>query len=652
MSDRRADARCRRRRPTPAAGRGLGALLAAVAALLGACTKLEAAREPRTLELVHVRPANPDGVLLNEELVFFLSTDVDRASVTRQSVRIRAADRSEARGSLRVEGQRIRFVPAPALASDLSDGGYRPGTSYEVELAGFPRPDGIRALAGDPLARTVHWSFRTVEVQEPRTRLVFEDRYQGRPKPLHVFPPPAGGPEAPYVIGPQGPVWMACEKPLDPASVRDRDFRFVPQARAGGEPVPARVRLVENEPVPAIRPRPEGASGEGWSLRPRAALLAIRPRQALAPGTSWTLQYDPGGPAEFSLRDFSAERVLEKGTLKRRVHVAADLGEAAGGSLLEDFADARLRSPLAVAGVDGTAHWGESGRVEVRWPAAAGDGAHGDVTLSSSEGRRDVRSLALDLAPGTTCELRPEPGLAVLRAQGRVTIRGRLVRRAEAPSSDPTVASWLARPQGAAREQTLSAWLARVAERDDTWTVIVAGGDLVVEGSIETTTPLLLCAGGVVRVTGAVRGVRNQVYLLREGGGLDIEPPATFAPLEIDVPVGPSPLARPLRFAVLSSPLPPTGAVRRWTAAEARGSRAGSGPDPRWRVRYLAESGAAPGEVSLDGAVESPLEIPLETQGGALRFVVELEVGTGGLWDPPWVDSVRLAWEQAAGEVR
>src|SRR5438105_4618741 len=62
---------------------------------------------PEVIHLRFVRPPAPELVFLNEDLVFYFSADVDRASVTRTSVQIRAGS-EDARGTLHVDGEKAR----------------------------------------------------------------------------------------------------------------------------------------------------------------------------------------------------------------------------------------------------------------------------------------------------------------------------------------------------------------------------------------------------------------------------------------------------------------------------------------------------------------------------------------------------------------
>jgi hypothetical protein len=639
---------------------------ACVALVLGplatSCTRWESEgqRAPRVMDLLLVRPQDPEGVFLNEDLVFFFSGEVDRASVTRASIDIRSGN-DEARGSLQVDGDRVRFVPAPVLSSDLSDGGYRPGAEYSVSIKGFPQPDGVRGAHGEPLARTRSWSFRTVAVTEPRGAFVFADRQQDRLGVLHMVPP-ITGPQDTYQLGTQDAIYLACDKPIDPSTLHDDDFELRSQSKDATAPIPVRARLIENEPVAALRAKPQQAHSSspaaGWLRERRAALIELTPKQTPTVG-NWSLHVlPPRTEHAFSLRDFSGQSILRSRPGPIPVQFLVQTQREAIVSV--DFIDRRLRSPVAVAGADGTACWNETGRVEVRYPLAAGSGVDGDVQLDAEESRADVQATRIALAARRECAWRMAPGIAVLRSQGRLAISGKLVRRVAEPGAHAPTEQMLERWHTAndvrKRDaefpvQTLSEWLEAAQADDLHWTVLIAGGDLVIEGELEVNTPLLLVAGGVVRVSGAVHGVEGQVFLMREGGGLAIHPPAAPAPsfLRLDQPVGHNPLRVPLLFAVMSGPIPESGRVARWLPAEVGGSRDGEQHkySGTWRVRYVHESAHA-GEIALDQeGVDSPVALD---RPGALQACIELFVQPGGAWDPPFVDYIRLGLEPSGPE--
>lgn len=639
--------------------------------------------EPAAHVLVHrlTRPEASDAVRLNEDLVFHFSGEVDRTSVTADSVRILGADGRAARGRLVVEGARVRFQPASVLAADLSDGGYVPGAEYTVEIAGFPRPDCLRGVDGAPLASTYRWNFRVVD---PATRpgACFEDRDPDRVRPLRLFPAPqagsetrrneesSGGLDLRYELGPLDAIYLRCEEPLDPSSLVDGAFAL--RSRQGAE-VRLRARLLENEPDAASRPRPararSSAGPAAWLREPRAALVELTPVTRLSGGPSspWRLVFNPEARAiEFVRvaflpglpalpiavprprsgvpRDLGGHPVWEPALVLVTFPVVERGRDDGRGAWLEEFVDTRLRSTLAVPGCDGTASWTDSGRVEVRFLKAAGDGRAGDVVLEGAPAFRDLHAVRASVPAGSTCRLSPDPGPVVLRAQGTLRIDGRLERATRGTSAfqfrDERLSTWLDGALAAPRE---------VAARDLDWTVLVAGGDLVVGGEIDVSTPILLVAGGRIRVTGSVRsGQPNQVFRLGEGGGAGLSASNVEA-LELDPPDW-NPLRTPLRFAVLSGPLPPRGTVVEWLEAEARGSAPPRGSSSTgWSVRYLPELARAPLEPDDLRTFDSPEQIE---KPGSIQLLVELVVEPGGRWRPPFVDSVRLAWRESEGGER
>jgi hypothetical protein len=612
------------------------------------------AAAPASLELRFVRPPQPSVVLLNEDLVFYFSGEVDRASVTRASVQIRAGN-EEARGHLLVDGEKVRFVPAPVLAADLSDGGYRPDTEYSVSIAGFPQLDGVRGVHGEPLSHTRTWKFRTVAVTAPRSGFVFEDRQPDKFGVLRMVPPLTGQQDE-YSIAPQDAIYLACDKPIDPSTLHDDDFEMRSLTR-DVPPIAFRARLIENQTLAVARPRPADARSSSapssWVRERRAALIELTPRESPTMG-SWSLYVLPAHREHpFSLRDFSGQPVWQATQRPLPVRVGGEPRRETNLSL--DFLDRRMRSPVDVAGADGTAYWNEDGRVEVRYPAAAGSGIDDDVTLGAVESRADLQATRVQLPAHAECNWKKSAGLALMRSQGRLSIAGKLRRFVE-PSASPATADlvlerWqnandVRKKEGDVAPQTLSEWLAQAARDDLEWTVLIAGGDLVIDGELSVNTPLVLCAGGVVRVSGAVHGEKGKVFLLREGGGLAIDPPAAPAPsfIKLDPPVGRNPLRVPLRLVVMSQPIPETGRVSRWWPAEAGGSRdveqhKYSGT---WSVRYVSEN-AASSEIDASAqAFDSPLAFDHPT---ALQLRIELFVQPGETWDPPFVDYVHLSWD-------
>ncbi|MBK7643522.1 MAG: hypothetical protein IPJ19_10835 [Planctomycetes bacterium] len=604
--------------------------------------------EVHTLTLVRMDPGIREGVFLNEALTFHFDAEVDPLSVGRDTLSIQTRAGERAHGSLRVEGQRVVFRPDVPHAADLSDGGYRPGAEYIVTLAGFPRPDGLRGSDGAPLARTQHLRFTTVALDSPRRNRIFDDPYQEHSKPPDLFP---GGP-GDYQVSAGDPIYLACGKQLDPTSIHARDFVLVPKhSGTGAQELTCFARLLENDPA-AQRAAPRGVRSlygdSAWSAERRAALIELAPEQTLKEG-DYTLWYRPAAPPageeSWSLRDFSLRSSFPPGPQQfpHTIHVfPAGSSETNVGELLEDFDDKDLSTPLVVPGCDGTATWDGTGRVVVHYPLAAGDGSAGAVSLGEVEPRSDLQATSVDLAADVTCSLGDAPGLVVLRAQGRITLAGRLERRtpyAEALDCD------------AQRGEQLSGWLARAQAANPSWIVLIAGGDIVLSGELRSSVPVLLVAGGQIRDAGLYSAPKDGLWSQSGAGGIRASNGPRPARFYLDPPVGLNPLRRELRYAVVSGPLPQSGQVMRWISAassggfeppvDARRPVSSDHTSSSYTVRYFPAD--APQAPDFSKGVTNPAFLP---QPGAVRFVVELVVGDDKDFLAPYVDRVQLSYEQ------
>ena len=244
---------------------------------------------------------------------------------------------------------------------------------------------------------------------------------------------------------------------------------------------------------------------------------------------------------------------------------------------------------------------------------------------------RDLHAHGLLIPGEATAELAPGPGLRVLRAQGLLHVQGKLLR-------DQTGGSLQAVPFEETKlgtsSGTLSAFLAQAAQDDRSWTVLVAGGDIWIEGEIDVDTPLILAAGGRVRIDGRVRYPDFEFFKVGEGGGIGLSKPLRPLALALDPPVG-NPLAGPITLAVLSSPLPRRARqTYLWRNLQV-GLHHGSG---RARVRFLGAGQKLERELFVD----HPVQLPTDQ---ALRLLVELQLLPGEVWDPPLVDFVSISWD-------
>jgi hypothetical protein len=553
-----------------------------------------------------------EGVYLNEEIVLTFSQAIDPSSVASTSLRIVDDAGREAEGRWEVVGRQARFAPRPVLSGTLTDGGYLPGTVYSVDLGGFPRLDGLRGLKGEPLDRSWRWSFSTAEVGPGRRGFVFDDASPGtgahvslsNARPLH----------------PGEALVLECNEPLDPSSLREEEFR-IERVESGAAAFTCRVkaRFLANHP--------EGSRGP---LEP-CAVIEFMPTERLEPGSYLLLG------SGVTLTDYGGNPVWPAG-LGRQPHAfgvrrpppsgAGELESQAHYQL--SFLDRTEFLSVAVPGTDGLAHWSDGGVLSVRFPKAAGEGAHGALDLRGLEDRHDLQATTLSVAKGAQVDLGAGPGLRVLRAQGRVHIAGHLGRRisqTDEPRPGPAIPG-----HPYVDGESLSQWLERARAEDWPWTVLIAGGDLVIDGDLVVNTPLLLVAGGWIRVEGRVDQPPGQLWLLSEGGGLRMDPTATVPDLVIEAPDG-NPLKQTLHLAAVSAPLPARVISYRWLEPLV-GGRQGAG---RYEVSYLP----ATGPVERGRAVKHPRLLEGE---GPVRVLLELFVTPGPLWDPPSLDFVTLRW--------
>ncbi|MEZ6014125.1 MAG: hypothetical protein R3F49_03350 [Planctomycetota bacterium] len=621
------------------------ALVALLAAGLVACSEDEAASQE--MRLVSF-PSDPgETLLLNEEFTLIFDGVLDPSTVNRHTLSLRGAGGREAAGDWKVvNGTALEFSPAPILERDLTGGGFEPGEQLELILRGFPAPSGLRSLDGRWLIGSQRIHLRVVDRDAPG--FMFHDATPNRSSPLKWRQNDPGLPLG-RPLEPGEPLVLECLEPIDPSSLDDEYFWIFDERLAVAFPV--RLELLRNFDDEQV----------ATTLEPRA-LLALHLEQSsgrpLEPGT-YTLKGGVGAGSR-PPTDFRG------GTVARLPHEGLKVivgSEEQRDEVALEFVEDQDALPLVLEGSDGTAFWSSDGRVSVRYPAAAGDGSAGRVTL---EGRpleqRDLRATRLDLPAGVVQDL-PAEGLVVLRAQGRMELTGRLRRRVEGAAPRPMFERGLGGPKV---RQGLSQFLAAAAQEDAPWTVIIAGGDLVIDGVVEVDSPTLLVAGGRVRGGGHVTldgAAQKQLWILGEGGfDATLDPPRRMPPsrapgLDMDAPLE-NPLREPLVYSVVSSPLPRNETPGRWREHEA----IGGGTEGEWLVHFAPRE-LPPGDVvGRSVLVSRPWELP----SGACRVVIELRIlarpGAGasagpdgvldppapaGLampWDPPFVDRVRLAW--------
>lgn len=552
--------------------------------------------------LLRFQQAGLDAVALNEDLLFYFDADLDRASVSTDSFRIADEQGLEVAGERTVRGNALTFRPALPCRSDLSDGGLRPGELYHIVLGGFPRPDGIRSDSGALLSATLLFSFKTAA-------------FGGR-SPLFLGPPSVAFPLVPRARRvpddrfelDEGWIVLDCRQALDPSTVPNARFElsFFPSKSKELEHIPLDVRLVVNRRDHAeLLLEPVGASGLGGErLLPGNYYLSLKEKE---------------------LRDLGG-RSVELGKQVLRLSVREPRFEL-------DFTSSSERASEAPPSCSGTATWDARAGVRLRYPAAAGRGDAGEVELSKDLSTPDLHATRLTVPARTELDASGFPGLVVLRSQTSMEVRGQLTRHGRVADPQDQVTQILVDASAWPRERqpTLSAWLLDPLLAGQPWTVLIAGGDILVPrgGSIEVDGPLVLVAGGSIRVEGRVF-THSDLWKTQEGGGGAAGARIKIFPLVLDPPTI-NPLRTNLAVGALTRPFPWTPRAGRWRSTLV--GHAGAG---RLSVHYL--------QAPPDRQPERWVNDPGELVGGPARALVRLEIGPGHgeAWDPPRLERLEL----------
>jgi hypothetical protein len=164
------------------------------ALLATACWRSQPSAPP--FDVVRTSPVfggESEPLMLNDSVTVYFSAAVNPVSVTAHSVTVLDELGHPVPGSLRAGPTWVTFVPNPPLSADLADGSFRPGATYRLVVAGYPRPDAIRASDGRRLAAAHSYTMRTATREAPG---------HGLPAPLR--PPDTG---LPFLLRP----WTALQ---------------------------------------------------------------------------------------------------------------------------------------------------------------------------------------------------------------------------------------------------------------------------------------------------------------------------------------------------------------------------------------------------------------------------------------------------------
>jgi hypothetical protein len=168
---------------------------------LAACSRGRPATP--SFSIARVSPAvtaNAPPLLLNDAVTVYFSGELMPVSVTPDAVTMVDELGHAVPGSLRVGPNWVTFQPIPPLTPELNDGSFRPGASYDLMVAGSPRPDAVRSVDGRRLDAAAVFRIRIARLDQ---------RPAGLPA---VLRPP--GNDLPFVLRtPDQPLQLAADQP-------------------------------------------------------------------------------------------------------------------------------------------------------------------------------------------------------------------------------------------------------------------------------------------------------------------------------------------------------------------------------------------------------------------------------------------------------
>lgn len=484
-------------------------VLLAVSAV--ACGRGATLPAPEPFVVTRISP-EPGGtpLLLNQQVTLSFSAPLDPESARGDAFQVVDEAGRKVQGRVLVGVQSLTFEPRVPLRPELDDGSFRPDTIYRVLVAGYPRPGGLRATDGRMLQEGHGYTFRTVQR---------DAEAQGFPTPLL---PVAGG-TIPFVLqSSTAPQWLPLDQlrlrmqltlPVLPSSLSLGAFDVALVKREQGAQVlrvePATCRLVAADPLLGTLPGTAVELGFRRELRVVGADRTV----ALEAGDVVVVTLTSGDAA---LRDWSNRRVSTlPGQSSQWWEVVAGAGPGlldwpgprsivAGADVLqpglEVLRDGRVRPALRVETGDGSL--GTFRPLQDTRVVRGGTFDRGDGTIV---GDRDgaLPFLAIDIPAGVTVELDARAGALRLLSCGWVRVEGTLVVHGTA---------------GAAR---------------------LRAGELTSFGALAEAAPLLVAAGGGIRVGGAIRAsqpaAEGVLAALASAGPLELAgsiPPGTLLAVE------------------------------------------------------------------------------------------------------------------------
>jgi hypothetical protein len=393
------------------------------------------------------------GVALNAPLVIRFSSRVEPASVRADTIQIRHGPgfAQQVQGDFEVDGPVATFRPRLPVLADLSDGGFQPGTPYQLTIPGLPVSSTVRSRTGDPVSKShVAYFLTTLDPSGYYGPEYFLDQAPQRvicTDPADVLPAaPWSGPAGALEVPATTPIVLQLTRvPLLPGTVTGDDvvltmteFRGAPAMRR----VPGDVVLVQSsrsvrlEFVPRVR-LPDRSrfvlqvSDRVLDLTGSVPLAAHPGRDAIHAQAVAARAADPAAPLAILLRDHPLE--IDPRTFL--VFTTRDEPEEVLSRTLEfDGADVDVDGGNGNDAARTTASFDAAvpGSVTAVLTMAGGDGSNGDLrptvntTLDTDsplapDGVFQFRSVLIPA--GVTVTVRGSRP-AVLRCRGDATIDG------------------------------------------------------------------------------------------------------------------------------------------------------------------------------------------------------------------------------------
>ncbi len=177
------------------------------------------------LVLVSFMQAGLDNVQLSRVLEFRFSEPVNVLTINNASLQIREGNAFgltvPGRFTFSASGSTVFFEPRLPGLCDLSDGGFKPGTKYRVQLVGNPEEFAIKNTQGQSLNSTQTFEFQTRPEDDPN---LFLDLIPSQVPMITSTSPANGTAAAPVQAGNE--VVLYISENLDPCTVGPHSVSF------------------------------------------------------------------------------------------------------------------------------------------------------------------------------------------------------------------------------------------------------------------------------------------------------------------------------------------------------------------------------------------------------------------------------------------